>query len=401
MLGHAVLHVARAGARRAARSARRRLQPGRDALSRADRRCPRSRRRRRWRCCRSTSPTTSCRRASARPSCALPPEADRIVLRAMAKSPADRYASAAEVQADLERALAASRRRAAGRAPAIAARRRRSRRRERAGLSVARSADRSSTIADLRRRQADARGGFAASDLDDVRALAAPAPADCIAWSLRRRRCCRLVAGARASSSRGRSSVAAKRCTARARAEQHAGLREPARVGRPVRGSDRRAARRRAAATSTTSGSRRARPARRQRAARRASPASTWCSSCSTRRGGGWRRPTRTGGGRANGCSRRRSGRRRPTSLVREVWVEGTGAGANVADPYTLTARWGPPEPGWEMEPNDWEAAATPSPPAGRARLPRQRRRQGLVLVDAGDDGRLIGRVSTRRRAST
>ncbi len=40
------------------------------------------------------------------PERALPPEADRIVLRAMAKAPADRYASAIEMRADLERALA-------------------------------------------------------------------------------------------------------------------------------------------------------------------------------------------------------------------------------------------------------------------------------------------------------
>ena len=40
------------------------------------------------------------------PGRSLPPDADRIVLRAMAKSVEDRYASAAEVQQDLEHALA-------------------------------------------------------------------------------------------------------------------------------------------------------------------------------------------------------------------------------------------------------------------------------------------------------
>ena len=29
-------------------------------------------------------------------------------------------------------------------------------------------------------------------------------------------------------------------------------------------------------------------------------------------------------------------------------------------DHYSLTVRWGAPESGWEIEPNDWEASATP-----------------------------------------
>jgi serine/threonine-protein kinase len=45
---------------------------------------------------------------------------------------------------------------------------------------------------------------------------------------------------------------------------------------------------------------------------------------------------------------------------VREVWIEGTKPTANALDPYTLTARWGPPQPDWELEPNDWPTAATP-----------------------------------------
>src|SRR6202011_3904782 len=32
-------------------------------------------------------------------------------------------------------------------------------------------------------------------------------------------------------------------------------------------------------------------------------------------------------------------------------------------DSYTLTVNWGPPQTGWEIEPNDWEAAATPLAP--------------------------------------
>jgi serine/threonine-protein kinase len=45
---------------------------------------------------------------------------------------------------------------------------------------------------------------------------------------------------------------------------------------------------------------------------------------------------------------------------VREVWIEGTKPTANALDPYTLTTRWGPPQPDWELEPNDFPSAATP-----------------------------------------
>src|SRR5262249_26119213 len=46
---------------------------------------------------------------------------------------------------------------------------------------------------------------------------------------------------------------------------------------------------------------------------------------------------------------------------VRGAWVEGSGEPPSERpdDPYTLTVRWGPPQAGWEIEPNDWEAAAT------------------------------------------
>jgi serine/threonine-protein kinase len=45
---------------------------------------------------------------------------------------------------------------------------------------------------------------------------------------------------------------------------------------------------------------------------------------------------------------------------VREVWIEGTRPTANALDPYTLAARWGPPQPDWEIEPNDRPTTATP-----------------------------------------
>jgi eukaryotic-like serine/threonine-protein kinase len=53
---------------------------------------------------------------------------------------------------------------------------------------------------------------------------------------------------------------------------------------------------------------------------------------------------------------------------VREVWIEGTKPTANALDPYTLTARWGPPQPGWEVEPNDGAAMATSLPADGKVR---------------------------------
>jgi serine/threonine protein kinase len=46
--------------------------------------------------------------------------------------------------------------------------------------------------------------------------------------------------------------------------------------------------------------------------------------------------------------------------LVREEWVEGQPATENAGDRYTLAAHWGAPEPGWEVEPNDWKEVATP-----------------------------------------
>jgi hypothetical protein len=48
---------------------------------------------------------------------------------------------------------------------------------------------------------------------------------------------------------------------------------------------------------------------------------------------------------------------------VRELWVEGQKPTEDPGDTYVLTATWGTPATGWEVEPNDWEAAATPVPP--------------------------------------
>ena len=80
---------------------------------------------------------------------------------------------------------------------------------------------------------------------------------------------------------------------------------------------------------------------------------------------------------------------------VREVWIDGTPPTANALDPYTLTVRWGPPQPDWELEPNDWPAGADAA--AGerpRARLPGQRRGPRLVLVTPTKTGLVMGTVN-------
>jgi serine/threonine-protein kinase len=53
---------------------------------------------------------------------------------------------------------------------------------------------------------------------------------------------------------------------------------------------------------------------------------------------------------------------------VREVWVQGQKPTEDAPDPYVLTADWGAPLPGWEVEPNDWPTAATVLAAPGRVR---------------------------------
>jgi serine/threonine-protein kinase len=53
---------------------------------------------------------------------------------------------------------------------------------------------------------------------------------------------------------------------------------------------------------------------------------------------------------------------------VHAVWVQGQKPAEDPDDPYTLSAIWGPPQTGWEIEPNDWEAAATPVAPGTSVR---------------------------------
>jgi serine/threonine-protein kinase len=80
---------------------------------------------------------------------------------------------------------------------------------------------------------------------------------------------------------------------------------------------------------------------------------------------------------------------------VREFWLQGEKPTEDAADPYTLTVRWGAPQAGWEAEPNDWPAAATPLAAPGRVRgyLGRADDQDWFALA-ADHPGTLIGTVT-------
>jgi hypothetical protein len=80
--------------------------------------------------------------------------------------------------------------------------------------------------------------------------------------------------------------------------------------------------------------------------------------------------------------------------LVREEWVEGQTPTENAGDRYTLAAHWGPPEPGWEIEPNDWKEGATPVTPARALRgYLGSADDQDWFTLTPGADSRVIARV--------
>ncbi|MDB4979267.1 MAG: serine/threonine protein kinase [Myxococcales bacterium] len=275
------------------------------------------------------------------PARALPPEADQIVLRAMAKSVADRYSSAAEVQRDLERAIAGGTPMptvdpprdavAVGEAPTLT-------------LDEGELGD-GSDPEGLRRRDLDAferalgrrrRLRWALLPLG----LAALAGGALVLARLRAEKPVHVeqepnnTAGYANLLASGR----AVRGTLAARDEAGRGdvdfFRVP--VGRGARAVEVRLdgvprldlvlelydAQGRPIAKSDAHG----------------------------RGGGEWLQPSAIG----------------PTEAfiaVRELWVEGQKPSEDPDDSYELTATWGPPAVGWESEPNDWEAAATPLPP--------------------------------------
>lgn len=63
--------------------------------------------------------------------------------------------------------------------------------------------------------------------------------------------------------------------------------------------------------------------------------------------GGEWLQPVTVGPGEA-------------FVLVRQFWTQGSAPAEDVADPYELEVHWGAPSTGWEVEPNDVPARATP-----------------------------------------
>jgi hypothetical protein len=322
---------------------------------------------------------------------ALPVDADRIVLRAMAKSADDRYASAAEVQQDLERALAsvgggeptsaatvALRRqsqvvRAAGEAPTLAFGAAALRASTAAASAPAPAAPAPAPAATAAARSQEISDAASISDEDGAIDRLRRADVDDYEWSLRRQRLLRrlvlpvvglLVAGAAAF-------ALVKRPWERPDGLEHEPNNTPGyanllpqgavrgTIGAPINdregdvdyfrvpaGKGPRTLHARLEGIPGVDLVLELFDAQGRRIAK---------SDARGRGVGEWLQPTAIG----------------PTEAylaVREVWIDGTPPTANALDPYTLTARWGPPQADWELEPNDWPAAATPLSASGRVR---------------------------------
>ena len=80
---------------------------------------------------------------------------------------------------------------------------------------------------------------------------------------------------------------------------------------------------------------------------------------------------------------------------VREVWIQGVPPMETPDDRYALTARWGPPEAGWELEPNDTEALASPLAAGASVRgYLADAEDKDWFAVTAAKDGELTVRVT-------
>jgi serine/threonine-protein kinase len=274
----------------------------------------------------------------------LPADADRIVLRAMAKSPAERFGSAAEVQAELERTLAA----AGAASPSMAAVR---------PLAEIRASAEAATVPTMPLDDSDAAGGgerLRRADVDEYE------------WSLRRRRyvwrlmipglVLAAVGAAAALVWRARTS---KVDVVEREPNNTPGYANTLSSGAPVRGTI-------GAPISAREGDVdffRV-PTIRGRQALQArvegvpgidlvlelfdAQGERLAKSDARGRGlGEWVQPTSLSAGES-------------FVAVRELWIEGTPPTANARDSYTLTVRWAAPQQGWEVEPNDAPESATP-----------------------------------------
>jgi eukaryotic-like serine/threonine-protein kinase len=275
----------------------------------------------------------------------LPPDADRIVLRAMAKSPRDRFASAAEVQAELERTLAAP-----GRpSPSMAAVRPRG--------DIPAPAAQAPTVPTVPLDDSDVAGGgerLRRADVDDYE------------WSLRKRRLMwRLIIPGLILAAAGATGALVWRArttkvdVAEKEPNNTPGYANTLTSGAPIRG-------RIAAAISAREGDvdffqvPTIRGPQMLQARVEGVPGLDLVLELFDAQGKRLAKSDARGRGLGEWLQ--------PTSLsvgesfiaVREVWIQGTPPTANARDAYTLTARWAPPQPGWEVEPNDSPESATP-----------------------------------------
>jgi hypothetical protein len=306
----------------------------------------------------------------------LPPEADRIVLRAMRKERDDRYASAAEIAADLQRALLGANGAAASAATVATVALRPSVALDETPSTLARTQEEPGSGGDRLRR----------ADVDEYE------------WSLRRRRLLwRLLVPLAVLVTAGFVGVAAWRgLTPRADTVEREPNNTPAYAnllasGAPVRGTI-------GAAISDREGDvdyfriPAGRGARQVQARLEGIPGVDLVLELFDASGrriaklddrgrglGEWLQPTAIGPGEAY-------------LAVRELWAEGTKPTENAPDPYTLTALWGAPAPGWEVEPNDWPGAATPLAGTARGYLGSAGDRDWYAVA-VGKKGKLAGSV--------